>query len=220
MPLAFLLFLCLLLTTSEARAQQTDDHGDTPAAATSLTLGTTVTGVIGPAGDQDVFKFDVPGTVEITDVWIYTQGSISDTVGGLFDGSGAQVASSDDSVLSADTSHFYIGASLTPGTYYVLVAGYEAATGPYSLHTITGTDQGATRAGSAPLVVETTADGIIGPAGDLDLFRMELHTQADIVMYTSGNVDTIGVLFDYRGVQLTSNDDSSISEGRLRLLDR
>ena len=216
--MAFLLISCLLLSTGEARAQQTDDHGDTPAAATSLTLGTTVTGVIGPAGDRDVFKFDVPGTVEITDVWIYTQGSISDTVGGLFDGSGTQVASSDDSVLSADASHFYIGASLTPGTYYVLVAGYEAATGPYSLHTITGTDQGGTRAGSAPLDVETTADGIIGPAGDLDLFRMELHTQADIVMYTSGDIDTIGVLFDYRGVQLALNDDSSISEGRTDFL--
>ncbi len=212
--MAFLLFLCLLLTTGEARAQQTDDHGGTPADATALTLGTTVTGVISPAGDRDMFTFDIPDTVEITDVWIYTQGGISDTVGGLFDGSGAQIAINDDSALSANTSHFYIGASLTPGTYYVVVAGHEAVTGPYSLHTRTGTDQGKTRADAAPLPVDTQEEGIIGPAEDLDLFKIELPTQADVVMYTSGNLDTIGRLLDYRGVQIASNDDSSMSEER------
>ena len=212
--MAFLLFLCFLLATGEARAQQTDDHGDTPAVATSLTLGTTVTGVIGPAGDRDAFRFDIPDTVEITDVWIYTQGGISNTVGGLFDGSGAQIASNDDSPLSANTSHFYIGASLTPGTYYVLVAGHEAATGPYSLHTRTGTDQGKIPADAVPLAVDTQVEGIIGPAGDMDLFKLELPTQTDIAMYTSGNVDTIGRLLDYRDVQITSSDDSSMSEGQ------
>ncbi len=212
--MAFLLFLCFLLTTGEARGQEDDDHGDAPAAATALTLGTTVTGVIGPAGDRDVFRFEIPDTVEITDVWIYTEGTISDTVGGLFDGSGTEIATNDDSPLSANTSHFYIGASLTPGTYYILVAGHEAVTGPYSLHTRTGTDQGKIRADAALLAVDTQVEGIIGPAGDLDLFKIELPTQADVVMYTSGNVDTIGELLDYRGVQLTSSDDSPMSEGR------
>ena len=212
--MAFLLFLCFLLTTGEARAQQADDHGDGPTTATSLTLGTTVTGVIGPDGDRDLFKFEIPDTVEIIDVWIYTEGSINDTVGGLFDGSGAQIAINDDSALSANTSHFYIGASLTPGTYYVMVAGHEAVTGPYSLHTRTGADQGKIRADAVPLAVDTQVEGIIGPAGDLDLFKIELPTQADVVMYTSGNLDTVGALLDYRGVQLTSSDDSSMSEGR------
>ena len=212
--MAFLLFLCFLLASGEASAQETDDHGDTPATATALTLGTTVTGVISPAGDRDVFRFDIPETVEVTDVWIYTQGNISDTVGGLFDGSGARVAINDDSPLSANTSHFYIGASLTPGTYYVLVAGHEAVTGPYSLHTRTGTDQGKTRADAALLAADTQVEGIIGPAEDLDLFKIELPAQADVVMYTSGNLDTVGRLLDYRGVQITSNDDSSMSEKR------
>ena len=173
-----------------------------------------MTGVISPAGDRDVFRFDIPETVEVTDVWIYTQGDISDTVGGLFDGSGARIAINDDSPLSANTSHFYIGASLTPGTYYVLVAGHEAVTGPYSLHTRTGTDQGKTRADAAPLAADTQVEGIIGPAEDVDLFKIELPTQADVVMYTSGNPDTIGRLLDYRGVQLTANDDSPMSEGK------
>ena len=79
--LAILLFLCLVLITGEARAQEPDDHGDTLLDATSLTLGATVTGVISPAGDTDLFRFEIPGTTETTDVWIYTQGGISDTVG-------------------------------------------------------------------------------------------------------------------------------------------
>ena len=125
-------------------------------------------------------------------------------MGGLFDSSGAQIAINDDSALSANESHFYIGASLTPGTYYVLVAGHEAVTGPYSLHTRTGTDQGKTRADAAPLAADTAVEGIIGPAGDVDLFKIELPAQADVVMYTSGNLDTVGRLLDYRGVQIAS----------------
>ena len=135
MPLAVLLFFCFLLTTGEARAQIPDDHGNTLPGATALTLGTTVTGLISPGGDVDVFRFEITGAA--TDVWIYTQGGISDSFGALYDGNGTQIASSDDSALSANTSHFYIGANLGPGTYYVAVSGYRTVTGPYSLHTRT-----------------------------------------------------------------------------------
>ena len=123
------------------------------------------------------------------------------------------MAYNDESPLSATSSHFYMGASLTPGTYYMLVQGGDA-TGAYSLHTMTGEDQGDTREESASLDVGATADGIIGSADDSDLFKIELSSRADIVMYTSGNPDTVGVLQDYRGVQLTGNDDSSMSDGK------
>ena len=65
-----------------------------------------------------------------------------------------------------------------------------------------------------PVAADTQVKGIIGPDEDLDLFKIELPTQADVVMYTSGNPDTIGRLLDYRGVQIASNDDSSMSEGK------
>ena len=211
--LAILLFLCLVLTTGEARAQEPDDHGDTLLDATSLTLGATVTGIISPAGDTDLFRFEIPGTTETTDVGIYTQGGISDTVGVLYDSNGTPIAYSDDSVLSTNTSHFYIGANLGPGTYYIEVSGYGTETGPYSLHTRTRDDQGRKISDAAPLTLGAPVEGIIGPARDLDLFKIDLSTRADMAMYTSGDVDTIGVLFDYRGVRLTSNDDSPLSEG-------
>ncbi len=212
--LTALFALCFILNPGESLAQTSDDHGNTAATATSLTLGTTVNGVIGPDGDRDIFTFDIPDTVETIDVWIYNEGSISDTVGGLYDASFNEVALIDDSPLSASSTHFFIGASLTPGTYYVVVVGFGDATGPYSLHSMTGEDQGDTREDSASLDVGATADGIIGSADDSDLFKIELSSRADIVMYTSGNPDTVGVLQDYRGVQLTGNDDSSMSDGK------
>ncbi len=210
--LTALLVLCFILSAGESLAQTSDDHGNTTGTATPLTLGTTVDGVIDPAADVDVFSFEVPDTVEIIDVWVYTEGSIEDTAGGIFDSTGILIADNDDSVLSEDESHFYTGASLTPGTYFVLVIGNGEDTGEYSLHTMTGEDQGDTREESSPLDVGATAEGIVGPADDSDLFKIELSERADVVMYTSGDGDTVGVLQDYRGAEVASNDDSSMFE--------
>ena len=217
MPLAVLLFFCLLLTTGEARAQIPDDHGNTLPGATALTLGTTVTGLISPGGDMDVFRFEITGAA--TDVWIYTQGGISDSFGALYDGNGTQIASSDDSALSTKTSHFYIGANLGPGTYYVAVSGYRTVTGPYSLHTRTGSDQGGTVPSpgerAADLTLGTPVEGIIGPGWEQDVFRIDLSAASgptDVVLYTTGNVDTIGEILDDTSRQLASNDDSILSD--------
>ena len=212
--LTALLILCFIFNAGSSMAQTPDDHGNTSATATALTLGTTVTGVIDPIDDEDVFTFEIPVGIEVIDVWIYTEGSISDTMGGLFNSSLNQIAFNDDNPLSATSSHFYMGASLTPGTYYVLVSGNGEDTGAYSLHTMTGEDQGDIREESSSIDVGATADGIIGSPRDSDLFKIELSTRADIVMYTSGIADTVGILYDYRGVRLTANDNSSMSEDK------
>ena len=91
--LTALLVLCFILNAGESLAQTSDDHGNTTGTATALTLGTAVDGVIDPADDFDVFSFEVPDTVEIIDVWVYTEGSIEDTVGAIFDGTGTIIAS-------------------------------------------------------------------------------------------------------------------------------
>ena len=219
--LAILLFICLVLTTGEARAQEPDDHGDTLLDATSLTLGATVTGVISPAGDTDLFRFEIPGTTETTDVWIYTQGGISDSVGALYDGKGTRIASNDDSALSTNAPHFYIGANLGPGTYYVAVSGYRTVTGPYSLHTRTAADQGGTVPSpgerAADLTPGAPVEGIIGPGWEQDVFRIDLSAASgptDVVLYTTGNVDTIGEILDDNSRQIASNDDSILSDER------
>ena len=213
--LAFCLFLCALLAGGEVLAQDVDRHDDTIDAATDLTLGDSVHGVINTAGDVDYFRFEIPSETASIDVWIYTSGS-TDTVGSVYDDAGALMATNDDSVLAYQSRNFFIGRNLGPGTYYISVSAYETATGPYILHTTTGDDQGRLIRDATGLTIGVAVDGIIGPAGDIDLFEIDLSTKtgnADVVMYTSGNVDTVGVLFDYRGVRLEANDDSPLSDG-------
>ena len=67
------------------------DHGDTRAAATSVTAGARVWGAIDPADDEDYFSFSVSRTA---DYWIYTLGDL-DTVGELLDSNGMPIDSDD-----------------------------------------------------------------------------------------------------------------------------
>ena len=216
LPIAALLFLCFILAASQAWAQIPDDHGNTLTDATPINLGATVTGVIDPGGDVDVFRFEITGAS--VDVWIFTRGGISDTVGGLYDHTGRPIASGDDSDFSENSSHFYIGANLDPGTYYIAVAGYDPTiTGPYSLHTRTGTDQGGTANAAAELTLGEPVDGIIGVAWEEDVYRIDLSTETgptDVILYTTGEVDTTGELVDENLREVEYSDDSILSQQR------
>ena len=190
-----------------------DDHGDTLADATPITLGTTVTGLISPGGDVDVFRFEITGAS--VDVWIYTRGGIDDTIGDLYDGNGRQIASGDDSDLSDNPFHFYIGENLDPGTYYIEVSGYDTTTGPYSLHTRTGADQGGTVDTAADLTLDDPVEGIIGTEWEEDVYKIDLSTAngpTDVVLYTTSAVDTVGEILDENFREVAYGDDSILSD--------
>ena len=72
------------LSAVAAAAQTADDHGDTFATATPLTLGSSMAGRIDHGDDHDVFEIDLSGASGATDVWAYATGEY-DTVGGLYD---------------------------------------------------------------------------------------------------------------------------------------
>ena len=145
-------------------------------------------------------------------------GGIDDTVGVLFDGNGRQITYNDDSLLSENPSHFYIWVNLGPGTYYIAVAGYDATiTGPYSLHTRTAADQGGTVDVAATLTLGEPVDGIIGPSWEEDVYRIDLSTATgptDLILYTTGDVDTTGELVDENLREVEYGDDSILSEQR------
>ena len=211
--MAVLLFSCLILATGEAVAQAPDDHGNTLSDATPITLGTTVTGLISPGGDVDVFRFEITGAS--TDVWIYTRGGIEDTAGDLFDGDGRQIASGNDSDLSENPSHFYIGENLSPGTYYIAVLGYEDTTGPYSLHTRTAADQGGTVAAASDLTLGDAAEGIIGTAWEEDVYKIDLSAATgptDVILYTTGDLNTTGELVDENLWEVAYNNNNILSD--------
>ncbi|NBR48408.1 hypothetical protein EBU02_06115 [bacterium] len=75
-----------------------------------------------------MFKF----TITTTSTVIVTSSGQTDVVAYLYNSSGTLLASDDD---GAGVPNFRITANLSPGTYYVKVAGYDSTTsGAYSLN--------------------------------------------------------------------------------------
>ena len=107
-----------------------DDHGNTVAAATRLTLSSNQasrSGVIGVVGDIDVFAVTLS---QAGSLQAGTTGS-TDTVGALLNASSVQLASNDD---VGSNRNFSLSSTVTAGTFYITVRGYGSATGSYTLN--------------------------------------------------------------------------------------
>ena len=102
------------------------DDGDSPAAAILVVVGESVEGELS-AGDIDYFRVTVssPGTLVAS-----TTGS-TDTYGVIEDSSGNVLNENDD---GGEGHNFRVSAEVEPGTYYILVRGFESSTtGDYTL---------------------------------------------------------------------------------------
>ena len=105
----------------------TGDHGDDRASAAEVAADSDTQGDL-TAGDVDYFRvvLDAAGTLEA-----YTSGRI-DTLGRLEDADGSELSRNDDGGAG---TNFRISEDVSPGTYYVRVAGYSSrVTGDYTLH--------------------------------------------------------------------------------------
>ena len=194
-------------------AQTADDHGDDTNNATNLPLGSSVAGRIDPGDDRDVFKLDLSGTSGTTDVWIYTTGEL-DTLGELYDSNGSLLTSDDDTTSGSEVidTNFRIPRPLAPGVYYVSVqSAVRVATGDYTLH-VKADDHGHYLDTATTLLLGDSAAGRIDPGFDQDVFKLDLSGTSgttDVWIYTTGELDTLGGLYDSNGDLLTSNDDAT-----------
>ncbi len=110
----------------DAGAASNDDHSGSISDATLVPLGSSTAGTL-TAGDVDIFTFEV---LEAGTVTLQTEGS-TDTQGTLLRADGSIVFSDDD---RGDGSNFRIGKTVSPGTYYIEVRGFNnRVTGPYRL---------------------------------------------------------------------------------------
>ena len=106
-----------------------DDHGDILSEATQASLGSSTAGSL-LAGDTDYFRVTMSSSGTLV---AYTTGS-TDTYGSILDDSGAVLATNDE---SGESSNFLVFTSVSSGTYYIEVRGYNSSIiGNYTLHVV------------------------------------------------------------------------------------
>ena len=102
---------------------------------------------------------------------------------------------------------------LAPGVYYVSVqSAGSVATGDYTLH-VKADDHGHYLDTATTLLLGDSAAGRIDPGFDRDFFKLDLSGTSgttDVWIYTTGELDTRGWLYDSNGDLLAFNDDSYI----------
>ena len=105
-----------------------DDHSNNRSGATSLSLGSSLSGRIETSGDVDYFRVQINESGRLI---VYTTGNL-DTRGALQNSSGSVLTSNDD---GGDEDNFRMERSVNAGTYYIKVEGYDSLeTGDYTLH--------------------------------------------------------------------------------------
>ncbi len=77
----------------------------------------------------------------------------------------------------------------------------------------TPAEPGDSRSAATSLPVGTRIGGLIEPGTDADYFRITLTKRTGIVIFTLGDLDTVGELLNSSGGELDSDDDSTLSHG-------
>lgn len=197
-----------------------DDHGDISATASLLPLGSALVGEIGSSADTDVFRVDLPGSATVE---FRTVGQ-TDTQGELLDSAGGRIMSDDD---AGPGENFSFEAEIDPGVYYLSVRGEP---GTYAVSTRLGgnRDHGDTIESSTllplrgpeelasvrPQVLLATSGRIWPSADDVDVFRIDVAEDGtDVVVRTSGDLDTYAVLVDGSGTEVAADN----SDGNFRI---
>ena len=79
--------------------------------------------------------------------------------------------------------------------------------------TATPTEPGSTSSDAVVLPLDIPVGGSISPGADTDYYQMVVSERTRVVVFTTGEVDTVGVLEQSDGTEIRSNDDSHFTEG-------
>ena len=190
-------------------AAQTDDHGDDRASATRVALPSETSGEIDPGADEDWFRFEVATSGGVT---VETTGGL-DTIGALYDANGNVLAANDD----WQGLNFRIRQALDAGAYYVQVLSFGSATGSYVLRLRRVAARQADRASATRVELPSETAAAIAAGGDTDWFRFEVATRGEVTVETTGDLDTVGGLYDADGAAVAFDDDSgAVTNFRIR----
>ena len=207
--MAATLALCFILSSGAAGAQSTDDHGDTFATATTVSLGSSTPARINHSADWDVFKIDLSNAEGAIDLLAYgtSDGERDDTIGGLYDDDATLLAYSDDSYMTGGIRHFSLRKIVQPGVYYVVVVSYAGVEVNYTLHVSSVIDPGDSPDTAAPLNVGSRTGGALDTPSDVDHFRLDISTSTHLLIEARGsNFESIDAdLIDSEGNEVSTN---------------
>ena len=77
-----------------------------------------------------------------------------------------------------------------------------------SAHALAQDDHGDDRLASTRLTYGVSTSGNIASSSDVDWFRLDLQGQATLLMFSTRDLDTVGVFYDSDGNELATDDDS------------
>ena len=184
-----------------------DDYGNTPALAFDVGLQSTTAGRLEAGGDIDCFRLTVGTTGVLT---ISTTGQ-TDTYGTLQNAAALVYAQNDD---GANDRNFSLSSIVPPGTYYVVLKGFSAATtGAYSLQVgystyIPPDDHANFPADGTALPLNGGVDGVLDYFVDDDYFKVVVPAAGTLTIYSTGSRDTLGNLATFNIIQ-TEDDDAA-----------
>ena len=173
--------------------------------AADLTVGQIATGHIWPANDVDYYKIVLASQ---TDLIMRTNAHL-DTTGELQGSMGAELQSSDDGLLPQDQYQFLIRRTLSDGTYYLKVAGYDGNdVGPYTVQATAAGNPGSTTAAAHAITLGQAAGGNISATGDTDHFGITLAEDTYVTIWAvhdSAGFDADGELLSSTGQAVTED---------------
>ena len=151
---------------------------------TEIELNTSVSDTIDPEDDVDYFSIEIIDTP--TDINIFTTGKLA-PLGRLINSVGTQLARSVE--IDSENFNFLISTRLDdPGTHYIEVESLESlSTGKYTLYVLTD-DHSPTTNRATVLSLNTPESGRIDPANNVDYFSIEIDTQTDVNIFTTGKL--------------------------------
>jgi hypothetical protein len=195
------------LASSFTRGVQSDDHGNTQATASLISANSTTRGNLETSGDDDFFRIDVVAPVSGT-LRVWTTGE-TDTIGKLLTSNGQTLEENDD---AEDSSNFSLIRRVTTGTYYVRIQEFKDNLGEYKVFSsFDADDHGNTQETASLISPKSTTSGNLEVFGDEDFFRIDIvePSAGTLRVWTTGEMDTVGELFDSAGQSLVGNDDAA-----------
>ena len=183
-------------------------------------MGSATLAAIATPAEVDTYTLDLSGAPGPTDVAIYTSGGL-DTRGALLGAPTGPPVTNDDSDLADGFLDFCIVRRLDPGSYQINVMGDGRTAGRYTLHVEEITEEIPSEAGVTGTIAPGDAvdwykidrSSRTGISDDVDLYKLDMTGAADVWLYTSGALDTTGVLLGNSGNVVEANDDSYLSDG-------